>query len=155
MPHKDPEKERERQCRFRKEHPEKSREYTKRWRAKNPERAKAITKQWREENKDRFLAIQRKYRDNGGREREKERQMRRFYGIGFAEYEAMLAAQDGVCGICRGTEPTGAMFNVDHDHTTGAVRGLLCRKCNVAIGLLGDDPGRVTAAVNYLMRHKR
>jgi hypothetical protein len=41
-------------------------------------------------------------------------------------------------------------MQIDHCHITGKVRGLLCHKCNKGIGLLGDDPARVAAALNYL-----
>lgn len=62
----------------------------------------------------------------------------------------MLAAQDGVCAICKQT-PEG-QWNIDHCHDTGAVRGLLCSPCNIGIGQLGDDPERVRAALEYLLR---
>jgi hypothetical protein len=41
---------------------------------------------------------------------------------------------------------------VDHDHKTGKVRGILCHKCNIALGLIGDDPARARALANYLER---
>lgn len=74
------------------------------------------------------------------------------YGIDMAEFDRMLAAQGGVCAICGGLSG-GRRFHVDHDHTTGAVRGLLCSSCNTAIGHLGDDPNRVAAAATYLASH--
>lgn len=64
----------------------------------------------------------------------------------------MLAAQNGGCAICGATEPGGRTryFPVDHCHTTGIVRGLLCTKCNRGLGLFNDDPERVARAVMYL-----
>ncbi|MFC5359558.1 endonuclease VII domain-containing protein [Azospirillum himalayense] len=62
----------------------------------------------------------------------------------------MLVAQGGVCAICR-LVPEGNL-HVDHSHTTGCVRGLLCRKCNTAIGLLQDDPQILKEAAIYLTR---
>ena len=50
------------------------------------------------------------------------------YGISLADYDAMLAAQGGVCAICGGTRK--ANLDVDHSHKTYLVRGLLCRRCN-------------------------
>jgi hypothetical protein len=80
--------------------------------------------------------------------------MRASYGIGLVEYEAMLAAQGGGCAVCAATKPggRGKRFHVDHDHETGAVRGLLCHACNVAIGTLGDDTDRLLAAATYVLR---
>ncbi|MBA7572888.1 hypothetical protein ES708_14675 [subsurface metagenome] len=59
-------------------------------------------------------------------------------------------SQDGKCAICG--ESFIKLFNtcVDHNHETGEVRGLLCRKCNVAIGFLNDDPELMEKAIKYL-----
>lgn len=74
------------------------------------------------------------------------------FGIGREEYDAMLAAQDGRCAICRIDKPGGrGEFHVDHDHVTGAVRGLLCTRCNSGLGLFRDDPRLLEAAVRYLV----
>lgn len=79
--------------------------------------------------------------------------LRANYGITVDEYEQMLARQNGQCAICGTTEcGTGKSFAVDHDHTSGAVRGLLCGSCNLGIGQLGDDPDRLLAAAMYLIR---
>ena len=82
------------------------------------------------------------------------------YGITGADYKTLLAKQDHRCRIC-GTEHYDGVRDgmdsplvVDHCHDTGAVRGLLCPKCNMAIGLLGDDPATVQAATDYLRSHK-
>lgn len=75
----------------------------------------------------------------------------REFGITLEVYEGMLKAQNGVCAICSRPPNTRAL-HVDHDHTSGEVRGLLCFPCNHAIGLLGDDPERLTAAAFYLSR---
>lgn len=66
------------------------------------------------------------------------------------EYAKLLVKQDGKCGICD-TVPTGRQrLCVDHDHATGRIRGLLCHRCNTAIGLLRDDPVVLDAAIRYL-----
>lgn len=64
----------------------------------------------------------------------------------------MVTAQGGVCAICEQPEPKKRLA-VDHDHTTGAVRALLCSKCNVALGLMSDDPARLRVAAHYLETH--
>lgn len=67
---------------------------------------------------------------------ERERQYRVKYGITVAKYEEMLAEQGGCCKLCTSGVPGSRTkhFAVDHDHTTGEVRGLLCLKCNWRLG---------------------
>lgn len=72
------------------------------------------------------------------------------YGITADEYDELLRSQDGGCGICGGQSTQGRRLAVDHDHSSGRVRGLLCSSCNVAIGALGDDLTSVLRAVRYL-----
>lgn len=76
-------------------------------------------------------------------------------GITVEEFDAMLLAQGGRCGICGTTEPGGrrGTFNVDHDHVTGKVRKLLCYGCNVGLGHFRDDPELCDAAAAYLRGH--
>lgn len=83
----------------------------------------------------------------------RERALRHKFGITLAEYEALAAAQGGVCAICH-SPPQGHRrhLDVDHDHTTSEVRGLLCSPCNRAIGYLRDDPDLLRAAAAYLER---
>jgi len=77
-------------------------------------------------------------------------QYRTRYGITAQDYDAMSAAQDGKCAICAKQYPNGMRLDVDHCHTTGEVRGLLCRGCNTAIGKLKDSTALLTRAINYL-----
>ncbi|MBW0088247.1 endonuclease VII domain-containing protein [Pseudonocardia sp. KRD-184] len=76
------------------------------------------------------------------------------------EYEAMLIAQGGRCAICeqpeiaRGKSGAPKRLAIDHCHSTGALRGLLCQGCNTGIGLLADDVDRLINAVLYLQRWK-
>jgi Recombination endonuclease VII len=79
------------------------------------------------------------------------------YGMTADEYDAMLAAQGGVCAICGKAERAPRIratrqLSVDHDHKTGVVRGLLCSACNRAIGLIGDDMEVLRNALAYLVR---
>jgi Autographiviridae endonuclease VII len=81
----------------------------------------------------------------------------RVYGITPEQYDAMLAAQGGHCAICPATEPGGGnkKFNVDHDHVTGKVRGLLCRSCNLMLGYSEDSEERLEAGIAYLRASRR
>lgn len=79
------------------------------------------------------------------------------YGLSVSDYDRMLAEQGGVCAICgrpenRTHHVTGRAFNlsVDHDHETGKVRGLLCTRCNKAVGALGDSHESIQRVVEYL-----
>jgi hypothetical protein len=77
---------------------------------------------------------------------------RKFYGVTDAMFREMWTTQRGLCGIC--DSPLAGeyrnSFVVDHNHNTGAFRGLLCSKCNCGIGLLKDDPRICEAAAAYL-----
>lgn len=77
------------------------------------------------------------------------------YRITHQDYAAMEARQDYRCAICRQPEKTGRggtirRLCIDHCHTTGRVRGLLCSDCNQGIGKLGDDASRILRAYEYL-----
>lgn len=90
-----------------------------------------------------------KYRENPDMQaRRKRRYVLRLYGISLETYEAVLAAQGGVCAICR-EQPDDRALAVDHDHETGAVRGLLCGLCNMSLGRV-ESPGWLDAARAYL-----
>ena len=71
------------------------------------------------------------------------------YGLGPGEYETLFAAQNGVCAICK--TPRRYRLNVDHDHKTGVVRGLLCRLCNGRLLTAArDKPEVLRSAADYL-----
>ena len=78
--------------------------------------------------------------------------LKRNFNITPEEYDTMLAKQDGVCAICKQTETSKrtTFLAVDHCHTTGTIRGLLCNNCNRGIGLLKDSPELLQAAKDYL-----
>jgi hypothetical protein len=91
------------------------------------------------------------------RDHNRDKDFRKKYGIDFAEYQRMLIAQKGVCAICEQPETklqNGSirMLSVDHNHKTGAVRGLLCANCNMAIGYACDDVSILQKAIGYLRR---
>lgn len=75
----------------------------------------------------------------------REYHLRRRYGIGMAEVEAMIADQGGTCAVC-----PGAPEHVDHDHVTGRVRGVLCFNCNQALGNVRDNPEVLQGLIDYL-----
>ena len=82
---------------------------------------------------------------------------RRVYGITVQQWIEMYDRQGGLCGICRTAgfkmkASHEAQLVVDHCHTTGVVRGLLCHNCNRALGLLQDSPANLNRALAYLER---
>lgn len=104
------------------------REYERAWAKANPERVRAKTRRM---------------------------DLKKSYGMTVSTFNAMLMAQGGACAICRTTEPGGmGNFHVDHCHATGKNRALLCARCNVALGMAGDDPDRLRAMADYLERFR-
>ena len=78
----------------------------------------------------------------------------RDYGITLEEYAMLFLEQDGVCAICLQPERRERNLCVDHDHETGLVRGLLCNKCNKALGGFDDRVDLIEAALQYLINHQ-
>lgn len=116
--------------------------------ARDPERTKILRRSYSKAYRLRHLE----------RVREKERKAnvaRREvkYGLTPGQFAAMLEAQGGACAICLKPCPSGKSLAVDHDHTTGAVRALLCIKCNQGIGQFDDNPQLLQAAIRYLKSH--
>jgi hypothetical protein len=82
-------------------------------------------------------------------EQELNWRLREKYGLDLKEYEECVAAQNGLCAICK-NEPIGERLVVDHCHEGKFVRGLLCVNCNIGLGHFQDDPIRLMAAIGYL-----
>ena len=90
---------------------------------------------------------------------DRDKHLRRKYGITSTEFDVLLAKQGGVCALCGNDEPVvrnaksgKEALAVDHCHPTGRVRGLLCFKCNTALGAFGDDASRLQLAIDYLSK---
>ena len=84
--------------------------------------------------------------------------LRASYGLSLEEYEHKLKEQDGVCAACKQPEVGRNQYGplplaVDHDHKTGQLRGLLCMKCNRALGLLGDSVENLKQLIIYRERY--
>lgn len=116
------------------------REYMRQWRLDHPDYMKAYNR--------------RKYLKHGDRYRVYGRQntLKRKYGITTAEYDAMLLAQDNKCALCE-NPPGRYRLAVDHDHTTGKVRKLLCAGCNTRMSAI-EDPSFKAKAEAYLAKHQ-
>ena len=73
----------------------------------------------------------------------------RLYGINREQFYKLLASQDYKCALCRGEEKD---WHVDHCHDSGAVRGILCSSCNLALGRLGDSLEAIQRVLRYLTK---
>lgn len=97
--------------------------------------------------------VPRKPRSKEYRRRER---LKLVYGLTLEQYQTMLEKQHGVCALC-GQPETRQQYGVldplavDHDHKTGKIRGLLCRKCNLALGVFEEAFERYTS---YLDQYK-
>lgn len=112
------------------------------WDYSTPEGKTAYRRAHREQNRN-------NYRDKS---------LRAMFGITIADYEEMSSRQGDVCACCGEPETTRRhghqlCLAVDHCHTTGAIRGLLCGNCNQGLGLFKDSPDRLRKAAEYLERH--
>ena len=102
--------------------------------------------------------------DRAARERNPGRfrwyDIKKHFGLSQQQYEAMLAAQGGVCACCGQPETMtrrgrAAWLSVDHNHETGAVRGLLCNVCNLAVGYARENPATLRAIAGILNKIPR
>jgi len=118
-----------------------------------------LQKYWREyysKNKDRMNESSRLYHSLN-KEKAQNYSLTKLYGITLVERDLMLKGQGGCCTICSipEQEASRGRLHVDHNHTTGLVRGLLCHACNTAIGLLRDSPDITMKATEYLIKHQK
>jgi len=80
----------------------------------------------------------------------KKSELKRLYGITFENYLQMFVDQGEVCAICKESCQTKKSLSVDHDHESGKVRGLLCNRCNRALGMFRDNPTILNRAAEYI-----
>jgi hypothetical protein len=144
------------------------------WRRKNPERVAhhqkteyqkrradqlAYAREYNVRNREAIAARKKKYmQDMSEEDRAKHLETKRAnsimkrYGVTPDNYKAMLEAQGGTCALCPRT-PEQERYNklsIDHCHTTGKVRGLLCASCNHGLGKLGDSSEGLKRALDYI-----
>lgn len=111
---------------------------------------KEITKRYRENHEEQIRNYGRTHR-----EMQKHRNLRFFHGISLEQYNAMFAAQNGLCKGCyRHQSSIKLAFAVDHDHITEKIRGLLCGQCNTALGLVRENAGTLQRLIDYLAEAK-
>jgi hypothetical protein len=139
-------------------------ERTRQWRANNPAKRKAQKRRWywKVERERRLSPERRAYlreqsrkwdEKNPGRRTEISRRSRlKRYGLTLEQYDELLEKQQRCCAICGESHDVakGKILAVDHDHTTGKVRGLLCHNCNTIIGHAADSIAIPQATIDYM-----
>ncbi len=112
------------------------------------------TNEWREKNRSEYNNYAAAWRAKNP-DKQHATDIKRLYSLTIEQYNAMLADQRCQCAICAKqhdpTEKRGRLY-VDHDHATGAVRGLLCTACNKGLGCFNDDQDLIKKAIAYLRR---
>jgi len=144
---------------------------SKEWRLRNKEKIKEDKRLWRLANKDKIKEIDKRFRAKHSaklktdktswvsKNREKYKRIGRKYnlkqyGLTEHDYDSILANQNYQCLTCKTPiEKLRGPLHVDHCHSTGKVRGLLCRSCNVAIGLIKEDVTIARAIISYIEGH--
>lgn len=123
--------------------------------AENPEKFKARHRQWIADNPERAkelrnLSYKKTYTTNKYAEGVRKCTLKKKYGITPDFYEMVWEQQKGLCAVCNKPEKTKKRLAVDHCHSTGEVRGLLCMKCNTALGKLNDDATLIEKLLKYI-----
>lgn len=124
--------------------------YKRAWALKNRIKIIEAGRIWREKNRKKItLKARLRYRNNNQKELDRIRYKK--YGITGIEFRKRLEEQSSKCPICQSN--ISKNLSVDHDHFTGKIRGLICNKCNMAIGNAENSPTRLRAMADYLERN--
>jgi len=126
--------------------------YNKEYYLKNKEGARKRDKIYKDKHREILReknTIYRKNNPNIAYLSRRKAQLKRKFNLSLNDYNILLEKQKGVCNICKIKETTKALC-VDHNHTTGEIRGLLCSNCNRGIGLLKDDIVLLKEAIKHL-----
>jgi hypothetical protein len=131
---------------------------------KNKDKIYADNRAWRKRNPEKIRKYRRTYAAKYPIEIE-EKNFRtkviflKKVNLTFDEFKQMLDEQKHLCAICGKPEMlthqsgTPRLLCIDHNHKTGAVRGLLCQRCNSALGFFNDDPNLIRRALAYLEKY--
>ena len=111
------------------------------------EEAALRQKAWVEANREHHIAYHKAY--HAGKSPRRHNYLKKRYGITQEDYDLMLENQSHGCKIC-GAPRGRSRLSVDHCHTTGKVRGLLCSPCNSGLGYFKDNPAVLASAIKYL-----
>jgi hypothetical protein len=121
--------------------------------AKTKEQRAAAERDRYRRNRDGKLAKQKAW-DQANPEARRAARLKRRFGVTTAWYNEQLVAQNGGCAICGQPCQTGRVLAVDHNHATGAVRGLLCANHNLLLGKASDSIEVLERCIAYLRQHQ-
>ena len=154
-------------AKYREKNRELLREKNKLYRKNNPDKVKESNNNWIKNNRDKVNAKAKRYRDKqptkikelwdswyeNNKERVKFNKIKRVYDITKEQYNDMLQQQNNCCAICSVSAESqrDKTLVIDHCHSTGKIRGLLCHSCNTAIGLFKDNKDSLMKAYSYLV----
>jgi len=143
-------------------HQEKLKKRSKRWRLNNLARDKKVKKDYYLENREKLLSNSLARQAGVGREEHKRSarkcHLKKTYHFTVDGFNALLASQGGGCAICGSTVPHGKGWHIDHNHACcpgrkscgKCIRGILCQKCNAALGMFKDKVDILKKAIEYL-----
>jgi hypothetical protein len=115
-----------------------SRERSREWARENVVRASSQVQAWRAAHPEKAVEMDLKVR------------LKR-YALTIQQFRSLYTLQKGLCAICSVLLPR--RFDIDHDHETGVVRGLLCHPCNIGLGGFKDNQDTLFSAIQYLKLH--
>lgn len=121
---------------------------------KDKEKVNAYNREHYRLNRDSLLAKRRQRYANSPTTQLTNRKLhlKHRYNMTLEEYEEMLVEQNGVCAICKLECESGQRLSIDHNHQTGEVRALLCKKCNRHVGQV--ERAEVKGIFEYLRRYE-
>ena len=141
---------------YRLKNKDKTKEYNIAYRLKNKDKILEWHKDHYQKNKEKILKRIKEYRlKNKDKisEKKKEYNLLKKYGLSLSDYNSLLGEQNNVCKVCL-VKPKKRKLFVDHCHSTGEVRGLLCHKCNSALGFLQEDVDIMRNLIEYKLESK-
>jgi hypothetical protein len=122
-----------------------------------PEDHKAHKKELRDKSKDRYNKAKREWRKNNKEKNAiqmKKDSLKRMYGLSLEKLDEMIVSQENKCPICQQQfDERAHKYHVDHDHTTGRVRAVLCVQCNLGLGRFCDNTDSLKRAIDYINFH--
>lgn len=127
------------------------------WKRRNPDKVRQMHVEYYAKNKEAILERSKIYNQNNKKQVNKRQGVWRLkrtlasFGMTLDDYQRVLTRQKGLCAICQSPPREGRRLHIDHCHLENIFRGLLCDRCNWAMGKFGDDPDLLLKVRMYLI----